>query len=157
MYSKILIPLDGSAGAELVLDTVKTLTNGNTCELVLLRVLEKSESKRKAETYLKEKAEEIDAKKFSVTWRTGQGAASQVILAQADALDAGLVAMTSHGRGDRRAIYGRVARGVLDHAQKPLLMRRLVSGARVMPDLRLTDLEAMERNGTEEKPVLSAG
>lgn len=144
MYQKILVLLDGSERAEVVLPHVKSLAAQNDSTVVLLQVLEpgvidtspfdaspgvKLEKAQKrmveATEYLrgweqKFKAESIDAKH-----RVERGPVVATVLEVADDDDVDLIAMASHGRtGLSRVCYGSTAAGLLQGLNRPLLLIR---------------------------------
>lgn len=143
MYRKVLIPLDGSSFAERVLAHVQRLISPQDCELILLRVVVPSEHIASSETLaalgtadfrgLVEHAESYlaqirgEMRELGVRARTqvAQGDVASAICDAADARQADLIAMTTHGRsGLGRWAYGSVADRVIRTASQPVFLVR---------------------------------
>ena len=144
MFSKILVPLDGSKRAETILPYVEQLAQQNNASVVLLQVLEPGaalvtpydmvpyfdaeaieQRKQEAMTYLAGLCGEMGVKGISVQKFVEQGPIVRMILDVADREKVRLIAMASHGRtGLARVFYGSVAAGVLSQADRPLLIVR---------------------------------
>lgn len=146
MYQKILIPLDGSSRAEAILPHVESLAQTMGAILILLQVVDPIAGAvgldglspivlnelldREAEaagTYLEAKREELVAKGITASSRMRYGAVVSTIIEVANADGVDLIALASHGRsGLARLFYGSVAAGVLQRADRPLLIIRAV-------------------------------
>jgi nucleotide-binding universal stress UspA family protein len=144
MFTTILVPLDGSKRAEKILPYVEALAYARECKLILLRVIEPPSYRvspydsgfyyspemiaadiQDAEAALQKKAEELRSKEIEAVPLVKQGLVVQQILAVAAEGKADLIAMASHGRtGLSRVFYGSVAAGVLNQADRPLLLIR---------------------------------
>ncbi|GBC61704.1 universal stress protein [Desulfonema ishimotonii] len=145
MYKKILVPLDGSKRAEVILPHVENLALNYKAKVVFMRVVESTyfapdfadsvdisgytdEYKRRdreAETYLNGLRGEFREKGIEAGIVVAHGSVVQSILDAAEQEDTGLIAIASHGRtGLSRAFYGSVAAGVLNRADRPLLIIR---------------------------------
>ena len=146
MYQKILVPLDGSKLAEVVLVHIEQLAWKLGSSLALLRVVRPPRSveypwqeemmalnqeresvfKRDAETYLAARGGELRGKKIEVSTHTIiSEAVAATILDFADRQDVDLIAMSTHGRsGIGRWVYGSVAEKVLQGANCPVLLIR---------------------------------
>lgn len=144
MYRTILVPLDGSERAEAILPHVIELARSQGSSLVLLRVVDPAVAysgveglpfevardivnaeAEEAKRYLEAKRGELQAQNIEATTTVRYGAISQAILEAAEASDADLIALASHGRtGLARMFYGSVAAGVLNRADRPLLLIR---------------------------------
>lgn len=143
MYKKILVPLDGSMRAEAILTHVEELAQKFGAAVVFLQVVEPpkitgyegfdpqlyqqelEELSRQAKSYLKGVEGKFSNRNISVTTRIEHGSVVGSILAVAEELDVGLIAMASHGRsGLSRVFYGSVAAGVLQRVDRPLLLIR---------------------------------
>jgi nucleotide-binding universal stress UspA family protein len=144
MYRKILVPLDGSERAEMILPHVEDIARQFKSEVLLLRVIEPMPATigldgavppidpwivdrdyKDSRSYL----EKIQARLRKtgivsrILLRWGQVVPSIVDLAEQEKVD--LVAMASHGRsGLARFYYGSVAAGVLHRIERPLLIVR---------------------------------
>ncbi len=153
MYSRILVPLDGSDLAEQVLPHAEAIAAkfGSTITLLLatdlprvflqtgaapggmpvaVPVLNPSpivEGEHEAAVgYLDAVAQRLRATGVAVNYEQLDGAAAEVILERARQLPADLIAMTTHGRGGLgRLVYGSVADAVLRRAPCPVLLVRI--------------------------------
>lgn len=148
MYQTILVPLDGSKRAETILSHVEELARQSKSKVVFLEVLEPNAAmvtpydmvpyidaealeQRKAEagTYLAGLVGEMREKGIDAKKVVEQGPIVRTILDVAEREDADLIAMASHGRtGLARVFYGSVAAGVLQSADRPLLIVRAQEG-----------------------------
>lgn len=144
MYKTILVPLDGSGRAEAILPHVESLAQQSNAKLVLVRVVDPvvsmygleglpvdvtreliKQETEEAERYLEAKAGELSAHGIRVVTRVRYGPVVQAISDAAEAEKADLIAIASHGRtGLARMFYGSVASGVLNRADRPLLIIR---------------------------------
>ena len=144
MYQKILVPLDGSTRAEAILPHVKDLVGCCQAEILLLHVIEPSvlyaspydpspelnlaeyEGRSpEAEEYLSQLRAKFREEGISTNYRIEFGSVVSTILEVAEAEEADLIAMASHGRtGLSRAFSGSVASGVLHKIDRPLLLIR---------------------------------
>ena len=144
MFSKILVPLDGSKRAETILPYVEQLARQNEATVVLLQVLEPSAAlvtpydmvpyyaaeaielrKQEATTYLAGLGGELGAEGIEIKKCVEQGPIVRTILDVAERENVKMIAMASHGRtGLARVFYGSVAAGVLHQADRPLLIVR---------------------------------
>jgi nucleotide-binding universal stress UspA family protein len=142
MYTKILIPLDGSKTAEKVLPLARILGNTLKLSIELLEVVDISaatahlaadkaryldsliaEGERMSREHLKEVAANFSGSKVVCTVERGKPA--DVIIEKA-ALDPGtVIAMATHGRsGVNRWLLGSVAEKVLRGSSNPLFLVR---------------------------------
>ena len=144
MFSKILVPLDGSKRAETILRYVEQLAQQNDATVVLLQVLEPGaalvtpydmvpyfdaeaidQRKQETSTYLAGLCGELRAEGIQVKKCVEQGPIVRSILDVAERENVKMIAMASHGRtGLARVFYGSVAAGVLHQADRPLLIVR---------------------------------
>lgn len=144
MYKKILVPLDGSPGAEAIMPHVEELASRYGATVVLLQIVEPTiaytspydaypelnidQAERRteeADTYLTGWAEKLAGKGIETACRNEHGPVVKTILDVASDEDADLIAMTSHGRtGLSRVFYGSVSAGVLHRVDRPLLLVR---------------------------------
>jgi nucleotide-binding universal stress UspA family protein len=145
MFKTILVPLDGSKRAEKILPYVEDLANARESRVVLLQVIEPDNSiseapmavyhsqektevaRKEAKAYLASLAENFRIKGIVATSRVEEGTVAKVILEVAEEEKADLIAMASHGRtGLSRVFYGSVAAGILNQADRPVLLIRAV-------------------------------
>ena len=143
--TKILVPLDGSALAEMAIPTAVGLAKDKGASLMLMRAAEAAPSLsdvvaaqvdvvREAEGYLEQMAVRLRAdgcgRVETCVW---YGAPASSIVEAVKAYSADLVVMTSHGRsGIGRLILGSVAESVLRGTSAPILLLR-AKGAAVLP------------------------
>ncbi|MGW8318557.1 MAG: universal stress protein [Candidatus Promineifilaceae bacterium] len=142
MYKAILVPLDGSKRAEVILPHVEELAQHFEAKVILLEVVEPStplttpqgtlmdieavdREAEYAENYLASLQGELSTRGLSVTRYIEYGPVVETIISVAEREDADLIAMASHGRtGLARVFYGSVAAGVLQRIDRPLLLIR---------------------------------
>ncbi len=144
MYKTILVPLDGSPRAETILPHAVSLAVKYEAKLVLLQVVEpivamvtpydmvpyvdKDAAERtmqEVKSYLAAKEGELRGEGVNAKSVVESGPVVSVILDVAEREQADLIAMASHGRtGLSRVFYGSVAAGILQKADRPLLLIR---------------------------------
>lgn len=143
MYKKILVPLDGSKRAEKILPHVEDLAVRYKAKVIFLMAIERvfaagiegsfiqySEKDfniqlEQAESYLKKITENFNKKDISTQTVVTNGPAVERIIHTAEKENADIIAMASHGGGGlTRVFYGSVAAGVLNRADRPLLVIR---------------------------------
>jgi nucleotide-binding universal stress UspA family protein len=148
MYSKILIPLDGSKPAEKVLTYARYLAGKFKIPIELLAVIDIAEmaahipakrarfldgmiedGMRFSTTYLKGVASTFPAADVECT--VEKGYAEEAIIEHGEADTAMLIAMATHGRsGLNRFLLGSVAEKVLRGTANPLLLVRATETAK---------------------------
>jgi len=130
MFTKILIPTDGSDLSLAILWTLRPLVIGTKPEITLLRVIvpedeqpgqETVEAAREALTATQKR---LEAWELSTSIRLEtEGDPADRILESAEELSVDLVAMSSHGRsGVTRMVRGSVAERVLRRCSAPVLL-----------------------------------
>jgi nucleotide-binding universal stress UspA family protein len=142
MYTRILIPLDGSMTAEQVVPYARTFARGLKLPVELLAVVDvgalltsverarlfdnlAEQESSKSKEYLERIAERFAGSR--VKRSVEQGSAAEVIIEKAAADKSILIAMTTHGRsGLNRWLLGSVAEKVLRATTNPLLLIRAV-------------------------------
>jgi nucleotide-binding universal stress UspA family protein len=144
MYKTILVPLDGSKRAEMILPHVRDLSKHYDARVVFLMVeeepvqlgwdevvdMEKSHAdfsvrKGRAESYLTERKQEFEKDGIHSEIRIACGAVVKAILKTADEIDTNLIALASHGlSASSRMSYGSVAAGLLQYIDRPILILR---------------------------------
>jgi nucleotide-binding universal stress UspA family protein len=143
MYSKILVPLDGSKRAEAILPHVEDLAHRYGAKVIFLEVLEpevvvvaepiyedydpERHTRRitDIEHYLKACRGKFQEKGIDAEICIGDGRVVEEIIKVAERENVDLIAMASHGRtGLPRVFYGSVAAGVLHRIDRPLLLIR---------------------------------
>jgi nucleotide-binding universal stress UspA family protein len=147
MYKRILVTLDGSDLAEMVIPHVEVVAEPGYSEVILLHVApvpemvvqgevvvayadqEEERLRMTARRYLDRFVERLRAQGIEARGAVRFGAPGPQILEAALAEDADLIAMTTHGRsGLQRLFYGSVAEEVLRGAKVPILLVRGGSG-----------------------------
>jgi nucleotide-binding universal stress UspA family protein len=137
MYEKILVPLDGSECAEMILPHLERLATDLKAHICLLRVayahtfpgVDPTEAQlavvKEAEEYLRKIEDRLKAKGLKVDSHVRYGDEAGEILDHAGTKEIDLVAMSTHGRsGVTRWLLGSVAEKVLRHSPKPIFLIR---------------------------------
>lgn len=145
LYTRIIVPLDGSKLAERALTEAKQLAALTGAKLWLIRVIDYSsrdrfgdfgmlyeyetiakaleEERVIAEAYLGDLAKSMTAEGLAVSTEIIDGIAARAIVREAKPGD--LIVMATHGRtGMKRWFIGSVAEEVLRHATVPVLLVR---------------------------------
>lgn len=146
MYSRILVPLDGSHLSETVIPYARTLAFGLDATIELLHVVDPgtladadslASAMASAEAYLASVAANLP----KVESLTLSGAPAEAIAARAAAHPDSLVAMSSHGHtGVRRMVLGSTTDKVLRSIDQPLL---LVKGEDETPRVGQASIDAI--------------
>ena len=142
MYTRMLIPLDGSITAEQVIPYARVFARGLRLPVELLTVVDVTplltsaerarqfdelaeEESRKNNAYLEGIANRFPESRVNRT--VEQGSAAEAIIQKAAADPSTVIAMTTHGRsGIQRWLLGSVAEKVLRATTNPLLLVRAV-------------------------------
>lgn len=146
LYSRIIVPLDGSKLAESALAEARKVAQLTGAELKLIRVIDYSsrdrfgdfgmlyeyeaiakaleDERQIAEAYLSDLARKISAEDGSaVSFEIIDGIAGRAIVRFAEPGD--LIVMSTHGRtGLKRWFIGSIAEEVVRHATVPILLVR---------------------------------
>src|SRR6185295_1012964 len=142
MFSRILVPLDGSPRAELILSQVGRILRREDSEVLLLRVVDiplpfggpeisgqmdvaqlRAQGREEAQKYVDDLARRFTERGAKVHGRVAEGSPAEVILETARSEGATLIAMATHGRsGLLRWMLGSVAEKVARAADIPLLL-----------------------------------
>jgi nucleotide-binding universal stress UspA family protein len=154
MFETIVIPLDGSELAEEALAAALEVAHKFEAKLVLVQAVDTlaqrmsqppslidspasaaasvevlqsalDAEKEMAHHYLGALRDKLAAQGVRVEAFVGEGLAADVILTVAREQTAGLIVMSTHGRGGLgRLVFGSVADAVLRHSQTPVLLIR---------------------------------
>ena len=150
MYSKIMVPLDGSELAECVLPHVAAIATGcKIATVVFVRVIDpgtvsaslpaqgelgaqeknrrQTEAHRKenAETYLKKIIETVDLENAALRYEVLEGRVADTLADWAEKNEVDLIVIASHGRsGIGRWVMGSVADRIMRSVCIPVLMIR---------------------------------
>ena len=143
MYEKILVPLDGSKRAEMIRPHVGELASRFQATVILIKVIEHLHTSiigeefnifnekeydamlTESNSYLDGVAAKLRNKGIVCKTLVAFGPVVEKIIEAANAEDADLIAMTSHGYGGlTRIFYGSVASGILNRVDRPLFIIR---------------------------------
>ena len=150
MFSKILVPLDGSKVGEAALPAIEQLISklatGTKVEVVLIGVItllrhwvvvgeasapvsyteeELNLIKKRVEDYLAKTGDSLKKQGVTVSTIVSTGNAADEIIKTAEQTGADLIAMSTHGRsGFSKWAFGSVTEKVLRGGNKPVLMVR---------------------------------
>lgn len=149
MYSKIIVPLDGSELAECVLPHVEAVAKGcRSPELILVTVVQTpekfwsytyldkkdrqqfmtedaSQAVEDARAYLERIAKDVGSNGLNVNIDVFVGEPAEIIADYADKQEADLIVIATHGRsGVSRWTFGSVADRILRSSCIPVLMVR---------------------------------
>lgn len=140
MYTKILVPLDGSALAERALTHAEKIAKGTGAELILMQVIgipladapevgpAEEEKVFKADvdsarTYLESIGERLRQGGLPVRSVVAQGAADSEILGFAHRENVDILVMSTHGRsGLSKLLMGSVAQKVMLTTKRPVML-----------------------------------
>jgi len=144
MYTKILVPLDGSEIAESALPYLKWFTRVSSVnEVVFMRVIEpfhvpggiegaiipeerariESDAAILAEEYLEKVAEEFKSEKIKVRTKVLVGKPSRVVAEFVEKSNVDLIIMATHGlSGIHRLVSGSVADEIIHKAPVPVFI-----------------------------------
>src|SRR5262245_37657921 len=123
---RVLVPLDGSDGAERMLGPAAEFAKALGADVTLLMALARIPDMpaAKAEAYLQQKMTALQAKTLNAGTRiVPQGDAADVIVAEADANPGMIVALATHGRGGlAKLVWGSVTEDVVRRTKAPVLV-----------------------------------
>ena len=144
MYQRILVPLDGSERAEMILSHVKDIATHYKSRVVFLKVDEEpvnlgwdevidknkyhaefEQRRNLSEAYLAEWKADFEKDNIEVHTKIAYGPVVKAILSTADDVNSDLIALASHGLSALpRMSYGSVAAGLLQYINRPLFIIR---------------------------------
>jgi nucleotide-binding universal stress UspA family protein len=143
MFQRILIPLDGSPRAELILSQIARILRREDSDIILLRVVTIPETSRfeparrmayevarghereEADRYVTDLARRLRDRGIRAHGSVAEGPPAPTILEKAKLEGATLIAMTTHGRGGlSRWFMGSVAEKVVRASPTPVLLVR---------------------------------
>jgi nucleotide-binding universal stress UspA family protein len=143
VFKRAVVALDGSPVAEAIIPFILEIAGPLDMEVVLVRVnrpippevidgsrhvmVEDPEASRvDAEEYLAPVAVELRKKGVRARTQVRRGDPAEEIVLAARDIDAGLIAMTTHGRsGLGRLLFGSVAEAVLRESRLPVFLMRV--------------------------------
>lgn len=171
MYSRILVPLDGSRLGEAVLPLVSRFAGDHAATVVLLHILERRAPTEvhgdrhltnagEAGTYLQEIAEQLRAEGVTVEYHchdAPEGDVARSIADHADEEQADLIILSTHGNGRmRQMLFGSIAQQVLNRGTRPVLLVRPNPGEGVTPFQPHTVLVPLDATAASEEAILPA-
>src|SRR5690349_18068337 len=128
MFSRILVPLDGTPQSNAALPAARTIAQATGASVLLLQVLESGElaaSANDTADRLARVAGELAASGVRVESAVRSGLAADEIADQVREQAADLVIMRTRGHaGIQRALMGSVAEGLLSRTDVPIMMLR---------------------------------
>lgn len=143
MYTRILVPLDGSKLAEVALPHAVTLAKQSKGTVLLVRVMQpltamvipegayidwdrvQAEIEAEARAYLADASARLAAEGVTVQTQLKTGDPAEAIIETAKAIGADVIVMATHGRsGLGRWVLGSVADRVVRAATAPVLLIR---------------------------------
>jgi nucleotide-binding universal stress UspA family protein len=143
MYTKILVPLDGSKFAEQILPYARVFADAYETTVELLRVEDPDARPpfwppQPGSDYFKEISTRYFPPSLRVDRLAESGKPAQVIVDRAKADPNCLIAMTTHGlSGLRRWLLGSVASKVVQTAANPILLIRSMEDQEPAPEISL--------------------
>lgn len=158
MYSKILVPLDGSPLAEQILPYARLLAAEYNIPVELLWVndIEVAEwPPRSGKEYLRQATAKYLSAFKQIESIEADGKPAEVIVRRAEAEPSCLIAMATHGMsGMRRWLIGSVASKVAQSTQNPLLLVRPTEGANPGANIELHSIFVpLDGSGLAEKAL----
>lgn len=158
MYSKILVPLDGSLLAEQILPYVRSLavTYNIPVELLWVNDVEIAQwPPRSGKEYLRQTSAKYLSAVKRIDLIEADGKPAEEIVRRAGAEPSCLVAMATHGMsGMRRWLIGSVASKVTQSAQNPLLLVRPIENADLATAIELkTIFVPLDGSGLAERAM----
>ncbi len=153
MFGHILVPLDGSSLAEVVLPHVVALARAGTSKITLLQVLDPLSGvtrprstdpfdwqirKAEAETYLRGVAQRLEDANLPIQMAIIEGKAAESVIEYADNEKADVIAMSSHGQsGISSWNVSSVVQKVIERVRKSVMIVRAYQPL----SIGLTDLQ----------------
>lgn len=142
MYKRILVPLDGSTLSEGILPHAMIIAKGMDAEIILLYVIPAAapefssqtitpalnvyqEAEAEMKIYLKNECSKLEKDGLRVTYLIREGSVVETILEVAEAMQADMIAISTHGRtGALRLLFGSVTEGVVHNSPLPVMVIR---------------------------------
>jgi nucleotide-binding universal stress UspA family protein len=125
MFERILVPLDGSLRAELILGQIGRVLLRENSKILLLRVVPPGGELKEAQAYIDDLVRRYAGRGARVDGRVAEGSIAETVLRVAEAEGATMIAMSTHGRsGLSRWLVGSVAEKVVRASGMPVLLVR---------------------------------
>ena len=158
MYSKILVPLDGSQLAEQILPYARLIAAAYEIPVELLWVNDIEVAQwplRSGREYLRQAAAKYFTASAQINSTEADGKPAEVIVRRAESDPDCLIAMATHGMsGIRRWLIGSVASKVAQTALNPLLLIRPVEGTDSTASIEIrTIFVPLDGSGLAEKAL----
>ena len=140
MYKTILVPLNGSKNAEVVLPHVVEIADGRNSEIVLLRVsippevdliaedpecvlYSHPDTEAQCRDYLQQIATGLESQGTRVTVRVGRGSPDDIILKTAKEIQADVIVVSKRkGQHLLHSMHGCVAEKIIQKATMPVML-----------------------------------
>ena len=167
MFERILVALDGSKNAEMVLPYAEEIAGKFNGEVTLVGVMENGKgpmistgikSNDILYLYLEEKARQVtdQGREFGIdaahkiTFKLLSGNIAQIILSYADEINASLIALTSRGSSSHEKwVLGNVSSKILRAAKKPVLLVRSQAGDTALREKRIIKKILLPLDGSD--------
>jgi nucleotide-binding universal stress UspA family protein len=157
MFTKILVPLDGSDLAAKILPQVVDLAKTQRAQVTLLYVFDAAlraststvmqqalaEETKLCEVFLGQAAKDLEAQGVKASFACVAGSPAREIIAYAEAKGLDLIAMATHGKGEVAWVLGSVAEKVVSHATVPVLLFRVLEAK--VPETKDEFLDLLDR------------
>jgi nucleotide-binding universal stress UspA family protein len=125
MFTRILVPLDGSAESNVALPIARTFARATGARIRLLRVVSDSTARPEAARFLQRIADELRAGEVAVEAAVREGTRAEQILDEIKAQACDVVIMRTHGRaGIGRVVLGSVTEKIVAASQIPVVLLR---------------------------------
>jgi nucleotide-binding universal stress UspA family protein len=153
MFTKILVPLDGSELAAKVLPQVMELAKTCKAQVSLLHVcyspvgfgvgqatpgtIKQAETQEQkwCSTFLAQAAKDLQDQGVEVKTACVEGEPAREIIGYADKNKMDLIAMATHGKGEVAWVLGSTAEKVVSHASVPVLLFRVLEFKPVLKEV----------------------
>jgi nucleotide-binding universal stress UspA family protein len=148
MYKRMLVPLDGSTNAEVVMPYVIAFAASMGTDIILTSVAKPgiSDVEQLHQAYLERKVEQVGhrlqeygvAREAKVSYRVLTGKASEEIVHYADESEADLITIASRGAsGQVPPLLGHISTSVLWSTSKPVLLIKTAVPEEAAKDMKL--------------------
>ncbi len=170
MFSRILVPLDGSRMAEAALPAAEALRRAFSSSVTLIHVLESGppreahgerhlQDKQEAEAYLAEAAARYFPPDVNIALHVhaeGISTVPESLTEHSQELEQDLIIMCVHGRGGfDRMVGGSLAERIMSTQTVPVLLVRAGLGGPIAPSFRLV-LVALDGKADHEQGLVAA-
>jgi nucleotide-binding universal stress UspA family protein len=171
MFTRLLVPLDGSRMAETALPIVEQLATINSASVILLHVIERGApatvhgdrhltAVNEANAYLDVVATDLRAMGIQVTAHTHevpQGDVAHSIADHAEEGNADLIVLCTHGHSRvKELVYGSIAQQVLRRGTTPVLLARPAEDGLPLPFSPQTVLVPLDATEAAEAALVPA-